>query len=127
MVTKDKKGNLEVTRGDYLPLTITATNKDKTPYVFQVDDIVRFSVVEAGNHDSVVIRKDVKVRQECTSVFMEIMSEETRIGPVINEPVTYWFEVEINPDTPKAYTIVGFKKKGGAKKFILTPESGEKK
>ena len=45
---------------------------------------------------------------------------ETKFGEVINKPVDYWYEVELNPET-KPQTIIGYDE-DGAKVFKLFPE-----
>ena len=49
-----------------------------------------------------------------------ITSTDTTIGDYIDKKVTYWYEVEINPDI-NGYTIIGYDE-NGPKKFILLPE-----
>ena len=125
MIRKDAKGNIEITRGDYLPLEITAKCKDGSYYTFKVGDVVRFSIMEKGNCNSVVLRKSVTVNEEASVVVIEVSSEEMKIGGLINKPVQYWYEVELNPNTPKTQTIIGYTKEQGAKILTLTPESGD--
>ena len=120
--------DIETNRGDMLPLTIRANNeKDKTPYIFQVNDVVRFKIMKKKQCDEVVLQKDVKVTEVCESVQMIIPSEEMKIGEIINKPVDYWYEVELNPDTPHTVTILGYTKEKGPKILSLTPEGGDKK
>lgn len=126
MIIKDSKGNLEVTRGNYLPLTIT-TEIDGSPYVFKVGDVVRFSITEENNCERVLLRKEVTISEESESATIIIPSQEMRFGRVISEPVTYWYEVELNPDKPEAQTIIGYTVQDGPKLITLTPESGGKR
>ena len=60
------------------------------------------------------------------SVEIELTSDETRIGDYINKPVTYWYEIELNPNN-NSTTIIGYDD-DGPKQFKLYPEgkNGEK-
>lgn len=126
MLKKDDKGNLEITRGNMLPLTITTNNKDGSPYTFQKGDVVRFSIMEKKDCKSVVLQKDVEVIEANEKVDITITADEMKIGDFISKPVEYWYEVELNPDKPNTQTIIGYTKKDGAKILTLTPESGVK-
>jgi len=55
-----------------------------------------------------------------------LSSDETRIGDYINKPVTYWYEIELNPNN-NSTTIIGYDD-DGPKQFKLYPEgkNGEK-
>ena len=118
--------NIEVTRGDVLPLTISTLNEDKkTNYVFQKDDVVRIKVFKARDCGCVEIQKEVKVEEPTEEVEITLTREETRIGDLIKKPVDYWYEVELNPDT-YPQTIIGYEKDKGAKLFTLLPEGGDK-
>lgn len=123
---KIEKGNIYVTRGDMLPLAVDATNTDKSPYTFKVGDILRIKVMEAGNVKNVLLQKDFTVEEETKVVDIDLLSEDTRIGELINKPQEYWYEIEVNPDTPQTMTIVGYSKEKGAALFVLLPEGGSK-
>lgn len=129
MKVVDKK--IMINRGSSGILSVSAKNEVSTDgnvevikHTFKVDDVVRLNVMERGKCDSVVIQKDVKVESERESVDIEITKTDTRFGEVIHSPVTYWYEIELNPDDEDADTILGYDDKG-AKIFILYPE-GEK-
>lgn len=129
MVKIDDYKNISLIRGDILPLTISAQNKDGSDYKFKVGDVVRFKVFEKKNCDCVIIQKDVEVteeRERMTEVPLDLTSEDTKIGNIINAPVEYWYEVELNPDTA-CQTIIGYDEERGAKIFKLLPEGGDKK
>jgi hypothetical protein len=117
--------NIEVTRGDVLPLTISTLNEDKSKYVFQKDDVVRIKVFKARDCGCVEIQKEVKVEEPTEEVEITLTREETKIGDLIKKPVDYWYEVELNPDT-YPQTIIGYEKDKGAKLFTLLPEGGDK-
>ena len=122
----DKKGNIEHTRGDVLPLDITFTNEDETDYVFKKGDVVRFKVFKKKDCNCVEIQKDVVVETETTIVPIDLTKEDTKIGELINKPVEYWYEVELNPDTAPQ-TPIGYTVSEGAKLFVLTPEGADKR
>ena len=120
-------GNIEVTRGDGLPLSISTSNKDGSPYTFQERDVIRVKVFERKDCGCVVLQKDTIVETATTSVNVDLTKEETKIGELISRPIDYWYEVELNPDTDFPQTIIGYTKEKGAKLFTLLPEGGDKK
>lgn len=128
MIKIDTSGNIEVTRGNYLPLAVRTTNEvDGSPYIFKKGDTVKFTITEKGNCNAVVFEKRVTVSdEEKEKVDIVITADEMKIGELQSKPVEYWYEVELNPDTPEAQTIIGYTKANGAKIITLTPESGDK-
>lgn len=128
MAKIDEKFNIETNRGDMLPLTIKTNDKATGgPYTFKKDDVVRFKIMEAKDCSNVVLQKDVKVVEPSETVQIVVPSEEMKIGEIINKPAEYWYEVELNPDTPESTTILGYTKKDGARILTLTPEGDTKK
>lgn len=123
---KIEKGNIYITRGDMLPLAVNATNADGTAYIFKQDDVIRIKVMEAQNVSNVVIQKNFVVEEETTIVDIDLTSEDTRIGELINKPAEYWYEIELNPDTDNTNTIIGYSKNKGPALFTLLPEGGIK-
>ena len=123
----EKGINIYVTRGDKLPLAITMQNQDKTPYIFKRDEVIGFKVIEKDNMANVLVDKRFTVQEDTENVDIDLLSEDTRIGELINEPEEYWYEIELNPDTPDTNTIVGYDQKKGAPLFVLLPEGGNKK
>ena len=123
MVLIDDEKNIQITRGDILKLRIKAQNKDGSDYIFQPGDIVRFKVMEKANVANIVIQKDFAVIKEFVSVNVDLTGQDTKIGELINKPVDYWYEVELNPDT-NPQTIIGYTKNDKAKIFTLLPEGG---
>lgn len=116
---------IELTRGNVATIGVTAQNDDKSNYIFTVGDIVRFKIFEKKDCKSVVLQKDVEVKEQSTIVNVELTSEETKIGDFISKPIDYWYEIELNPET-NTQTIVGYDK-DGPKIFTLYPEGGDKK
>lgn len=127
MLKIDNNGNIEITRGDMLPLTIKAKNKDGSDYTFQPNDVIRFSIVKKKDCNCVEFQKDFTVEEQTTSVNIDITANETKLGELNSKPVDYWYEVELNPDTEKTQTIIGYTKEKGPKLFTLLPESSEGK
>ena len=122
----ENERDVEVTRGDMFPMSIDTTNEDGTPYTFRVGDNIRFKVFEKKNVQNVVINKTFTVTEETQNFDIELTSEDTKIGELINKPVAYWYEIELNPDTPYAHTIMGYDRKEGPAIFWLLPEGGDK-
>ena len=118
--------HIELTRGDMLPLTIDAKNEDGTSYEFKVGDIVRIKIFEKGKVENVVVEKSFEITEPCTEFDIDLTANETKIGEYIKKPVEYWYEIEINPDTPYTNTIVGYDRELGPAIFWLIPEGGDK-
>jgi hypothetical protein len=70
-----------------------------------------------------VLEKDVTVEEETSVVSITLERTDTKLGGIINKPVDYWYEVELNPDTTPQ-TIVGYDS-DGPKIFRLFPEGGD--
>ena len=62
---------------------------------------------------------------EAESVTINLTKEDTKIAEIINKPVDYWYEIEMNPDT-EPQTIIGYDE-DGEKIFRLYPEGSELK
>ena len=86
--------------------------------------MIRFRVGEKNQFDMVVIQKDITVKEESASIDITLTKDDTKIGGLINRPVDYWYEVELNPDT-NPQTIIGYDT-SGPKVFRLYPEGGDK-
>ena len=54
---------------------------------------------------------------------ISLNKEDTTIGDIINTPIDYWYEVQLNPET-NPQTIIGYDE-NGAKIFRLYPEGVE--
>lgn len=128
MLKKDADGNIEITRGNILPLKVSTKDaKTGEPYTFKIGDIVKFSITEKKDCGAVVLEKRVEVLEESTTVPIVVTADEMKIGELISKPEVYWYEVELNPDTPETQTIIGYTTAAGPKTITLTPESGDKK
>ena len=103
-----------LTRGDIAKILVSANLQDGQAYKFAVGDVVRFRVYEKKNCGNAV------VDTEAQSVTISLNKEDNKIGELINKPVDYWYEIEVNPDTdPQA--IIGYDL-AGEKIFRLYPE-----
>ena len=122
----EKGINIYVTRGDMLPLSITMQNQDKSPYLFKQGEVIGINVIEKENMANVLLEKKFTIEEDTEIVDIDLLSEDTRIGELINEPEEYWYEIELNPDTSETNTIVGYDQKKGAPLFVLLPEGGKK-
>lgn len=122
----EKGINIYVTRGDMLPLSITMQNQDKSPYLFKQGEVIGIKVIEKENMANVLLEKKFTIEEDTEIVDIDLLSEDTRIGELINEPEEYWYEIELNPDTSETNTIVGYDQKKGAPLFVLLPEGGKK-
>lgn len=115
---------IDITRGDIGTIELSIAKDDGSKYKFKSSDVVRFSVYEIKDFNGEpVILKEVAPENNATSVDIELLQEDTTINGIINKPVTYWYEIQLNPDTAPQ-TIIGYDKYG-AKEFILYPEGGE--
>lgn len=121
MFVIDSDATIHITRGDAALISVTA-NDDGGVYEFKNNDVVRFKVFAKKNCADVVLQKDTEVTEPTKAVAIILSKEDTTIGEIINKPVDYWYEVELNPETnPK--TIIGYDD-SGAKIFKLYPEGG---
>lgn len=121
---KIENETIHLTRGDIALFGITTKQEDGTDYEFKTGDIVRLKVFKCKDCNCVEIQKDTKIEEPTTEAQINLTSEDTKIGDIINKPVKYWYEVELNPDT-EPQTIIGYDDKG-AKEFILYPEGSDK-
>lgn len=119
MFVIDEEKTIHITRGDMAILSVGAMNAGN-PYTFREGDVVRLTVYAKKNCSDVVLQKDVTVTEVCAEVEINLESEDTKFGEVINKPEDYWYEIELNPETTPQ-TIVGYDE-NGAKVFKLYPE-----
>lgn len=119
--------NIEINRGNVLPLTIDTINeRNDTPYEFQVGDVIRFTVMENGNVENILLQKDFTVEEKGTEVEIVISANEMKIGELSSEKVKYWYEIELAPDTDYTQTIIGYDMEEGPALLIILPEGGDK-
>ena len=108
------------TRGDAVYFPVEKKQGD-AKYKFQPGDVVRFKIFEKKNYSKVVLMKDFLVEAESTSVNIFLDKNSMKFGGIINKPVDYWYEVELNPDTLPD-TFIGYNADGPAV-FKLFPEA----
>ena len=117
--------NISITRGDYMPLTINTTNEvDGEPYEFQVGDVIRFTIMESGNVEKILLQKDFTIEETSTEITISLTANEMKIGEISSEAIKYWYEVELYPDTDYTQTIIGYDEEEGAAILTLLPEGG---
>lgn len=123
MFTINSDKSIYITRGDIAAFKISAKLSEGESYTFKFGDVVRLRVFEKKRHDAVVLKKDVMAEGDSTTVTMSLTSTDTSIGDIINKPVDYWYEIELNPDTTPQ-TIIGYDN-AGPKIFRLFPEGDD--
>ena len=112
---------IEVNRGDELNLNLSLKLDSGEDYTFEEGDKVVFSLYEKGKmSDNAILIKEVDATPDTTNLEISLTSNETKIGEMINKPVEYWYEIELND----RYTVIGYDDKG-AKRFILYPEGSK--
>lgn len=121
VILKDK--TICLTRGDVANVNVTANLQDGQTYTFTPGDVIRFKVFKKRDCNSVELQKDVLVEAATETVTVSLTKEDTKIGDIINKPVDYWYEVEMNPDT-EPQTIIGYDEQG-EKIFRLYPEGSD--
>lgn len=119
----DNDKTIHLTRGDIAALIVSAIDDTGKQYAFTIGDIIRFKVVKKGQYDSIILVKDVIISSESSTAEISLSSTDTRIGEIINKPVTYWYEIELNPETAPQ-TIIGHDKHG-PKLLCLYPEGDD--
>ena len=113
---KIKDETIHITRGD--SGTIELSIED---YTFKVGDIVEFRVYnKKGLNQVPLINKKIEINQEQEVVNIELDSDDTKIGELVNKETEYWYEIELNNDK----TVIGYDE-NGAKLFILYPEGAD--
>jgi hypothetical protein len=117
--------DIEVTRGNIMPLTVTALNKDKSEYEFKNGDVIRFKIMKAKDVNNIMFQKDFEVSEQSFETEIIITANEMKIGEVSSKPIDYWYEIELNPDTDNTQTIVGYEKEKGPAILTLLPEGGD--
>lgn len=115
MFSVDNDMTISITRGDVATIPVSAVGE-----VFKLGDTIRIKVFEKKNCANVIFQKDFGVAEETEKFELILTRSETKIGKTINKPTTYWYEIELNPDT-NPNTIVGYDE-DGPKLFVLYPE-----
>ena len=121
-VINDDK-SIYLTRGDIASIDVHANISETERYAFQPGDVVCLKIVEKKNYSNIVLEKDVVVTDETFSANIVLTRTDTKIGGIINKPVDYWYEIELNPDTVPQ-TFIGHDN-DGPKIFRLFPEGDD--
>lgn len=124
MFTLNDDLSIYLTRGDMAAFGVAASHKSGETHVFQVGDVVRFTVYGKNSADTVYLQKDFPVTEMGTEVQVYLTKDDTRFGDVISKPTDYWYEVELNPETVPQ-TILGYDE-NGPKVLKLFPEADGK-
>ena len=122
VINSDK--SIHLTRGDIAVIQVGAVNGE-IDYTFKEGDLIRLRVFEKKQCNCVVLQKDVEAEEGAQTVDISLTKEDTKIGNIINKPVDYWYEIELNPDT-MPQTLIGYDN-SGAKIFRLFPEGDDLK
>jgi hypothetical protein len=123
MFIVNNDGSIHATRGDIGSFEVGIKTSENADYVFKSGDVVRFNVHERKRPERVVLDKRVHVDIETETVVISLSREDTKIGGLIDKPVDYWYEVELNPDTTPQ-TFIGYDT-SGPKIFTLFPEGAD--
>lgn len=112
---------IKLNRGDVLNFTLTLSSSSGDPYTFQDGDKVIFSVYNKNKmSEDAVLLKEFTVSGSRQSVEINCTKEDTKLGDLINKPVEYWYEIELNNE----YTVIGYDDEG-AKILMLFPEGSK--
>lgn len=117
---------IHLTRGDVAVIEVGAMNGDEEhaePHTFSSGDVIRLTVYEKKRYDCIVLQKEAVAEAGAQTVDISLSKSDTKIGKLINKPVNYWYEIELNPDT-MPQTLVGHDD-NGPKIFILYPEGDD--
>ncbi len=120
MFKQDKKEPtiIKCNRGNKGSITVRKKNKNTGEFEkFNAGDKVVLSVKQNFAEEEPAIRKIIEVTEETDSVTFSLSKDDTTIGELISEPVTYQYDIAINDDN----TILGYDD-DGPKKFIVYPE-----
>lgn len=112
---------IKLNRGDILNINLTIKKEDGTDYSFEEGDKITFSLYNKGKlNEKAVLLSEFVATPGATSINIYCDSEETKIGELVNKPIDYWYEIELNNE----YTILGYDDEG-AKLFKLFPEGSK--
>lgn len=117
---KVKNKVISINRGDKdqsFDLIISSGDED---YTFKVGDVVKFGIYNKNELDKeAILLKTIQVSEPTDKLTILFTQEEMTIGELINKPVTYWYEIQLNDNT-----IIGYDEEG-AKLFKLYPEGSD--
>lgn len=112
---------IKLNRGDELNINLTIKKDDGSDYVFQVGDIISFAIYKQKDlNGKALLLKEIEISSETSNVEISLTNDETKLGNIINQPMDYWYEIELN----NKYTVIGYDE-DGAKIIRLYPEGGK--
>lgn len=115
---------IHLTRGNVFKKPFSIEDDNGVLYLFSAGDVVRMRIMPAGKPNNVLLQKDFVVETPGDSVMITLTGDETKLDKLINAPVEYWYEMELNPET-NPETVVCYDQKG-PKILKLYPEGGDK-
>lgn len=108
--------HLKINRGNTLRFDYSIMGGD-TPYVFEKDDTIVFSVYEAfGLEQDPVLTEEFKPIEGSTEITIEIPKDKMKFAPMSSMETDYWYEITLNEET-----VLGFDE-NGAKIITIYPE-----
>lgn len=111
-----KNNTIEITRGNSLSLDVSIKNGNDD-YIFQNDDKLGIAIYNKyGLNQNSLASKIVTANGGESTIRISLTSDEMKIGPMENRPITYWYEITLNGETVLGYD------ENGAKLLILYPE-----
>ena len=117
---KIKNNVISINRGDKNQSFEFSISTGEENYTFQVGDVIKFGVYNKKQLDKeAVLLKEITVAEQTEILTIMFTQEETTIGDLINKPVDYWYEIQLNDNT-----IIGYDE-NGAKIFRLYPEGSD--
>ena len=115
--------SVSLNRGDVGVIPVPQSKDGDYGYSISAGDILRIRVFPKKKCEEVALVKDFLVETATSVIELELDGTDTKIGDIINKPTTYWYEIELNPDT-YPQTIVGYNE-DGPKVFMLYPEGDD--
>lgn len=97
-------------------------NPEKKFYEFKAGDVLTFGVYNKKKmEDEALLLKDFEIEEDgTTKVIMKFSKKEMKIGPLIEKPTPYWYEIQLNHNR----TVLGYDL-DGAKILMLYPEGSD--
>ncbi len=115
--------SISLNRGDVGVIPVPQSKDGDYGYSISAGDVLRIRVFPKKKCEEVALVKDFLVETATSVIELELDGTDTKIGDIINKPTTYWYEIELNPDT-HPQTIVGYNE-DGPKVFMLYPEGDD--
>lgn len=109
---------ITVSRGDAITIGLIADNN------FKPNDIIRLCIYEQKKPDNVLKTKSITINEETNEAIISLSKEDTSICEITNKPISYWYDITLNPDTTPQ-TLIGYDLVNGVKKeklFTILPK-----